>query len=263
MVSLRSTAWKAKGIAASFHFITSGLLIGIIALSLYFLWYPFPYSTLAPGMKILIILGVSDIACGSLLIFVAYNPKKSKRELLIDRSIIIFLQTLACFYGLWVLSQSRPVYVVFEVDRFRVVTASEVDVRELKDAQERFRSLPWLGPSLIGTRVPKDSQELFASVNMSLLGKEPSLRPGWWQDLNENRTDIQKRALSISKLFESHAHKQVLIQEELERVYKKEGLLKEDLVWLPIVSARENNGVLILSRNTQLPVGFLPVDGFI
>lgn len=49
--------------------------------------------------------------------------------------------------------------MVFEVDRFRVLSARQIAQAELPKARPEYRHLPLNGPLLLGTRTPNPGDE--------------------------------------------------------------------------------------------------------
>lgn len=76
---------------------------------------------------------------------VLFNPQKPRRELNADLGLVILVQLMALAYGLYSLALARPVYLAYEVDRFRVVSVADIQEGELKPEWEGFCRLPWLG----------------------------------------------------------------------------------------------------------------------
>lgn len=76
----------------------------------------------------------SDLALGPSISLVIFNTKKSRKELIIDYLIVSAIQLAALIYRVSVVAVSRPVFVIFMVDRFEVVTAVELDGADLKAA---------------------------------------------------------------------------------------------------------------------------------
>ena len=57
---------------------------------------------------------------------VIYNPANSRQALWGDYAVVIVLQLAALLYGLHVMQQARPLFLVFTVDRYVVVSAGEL-----------------------------------------------------------------------------------------------------------------------------------------
>ena len=58
-----------------------------------------------------------DLALGPLVSLVIYNSRKSRRELVFDYSVVAVVQIAAMVYGVYVVAESRPVYIAFLKDR--------------------------------------------------------------------------------------------------------------------------------------------------
>ena len=107
-------------------------------------WFPAPYRSLAGGLHLFWLVVIVDVVCGPLLTAVLYNPRKSRRELTLDLSLVALVQLAALIYGLYSVALARPVALVHEVDRFVAVTQAQIDPAELQQARPRHRSpLVW------------------------------------------------------------------------------------------------------------------------
>jgi hypothetical protein len=93
------------------------------------------------------------------LTFAVFNRAKGWRHLRWDLAIIGVVQLAALAYGLYTVALVRPVAMVFEVDRFRVVTAADVPPEDLRKARPPYDALSWTGPPLLATRAPEPGAE--------------------------------------------------------------------------------------------------------
>jgi len=154
------------------------VIIAVLALILVFLvWYP---GLLAPATGVdeifLMILGV-DVCLGPLLTLVVFNLQK--KELKRDLFIIFAIQIAALIYGLYTVSIVRPVYVVFEIDRFQLVYANDLSEEKLQEALiPEYKTLPLFGPKWISAKFPENIDErnefLFSVIDGGDdLGKTP------------------------------------------------------------------------------------------
>lgn len=244
--------------AASLHFLASMAVATVVTGLVLWLWFPYPYKELAGGRDLLwLIIGV-DVICGPLLTLIIFNPQKSRRELMLDLGLVSLIQLAALTYGLHTLSQARPVYLVFEVDRFRVVTVADVDNKTLHPEQGGLHALPWTGPLIIGTRAPRDSEEYIDSLNMSLGGLDPSMRPDWWQPYEKNRPDALKRAQKLETLRSKRPSQQTLI----DKAVRDSGISETALAWLPVTSFLSTGWVALIDNQTAEVKAFAPIDGF-
>lgn len=119
------------------------LFIALLSLFLVFrIWYPAPLSDALGVTDIFILLLCIDVVIGPLLTLVV--AQKGKKTLRMDLSIIAILQVAALAYGLYIVSQGRPVWLVYNSNRFEVVQAYEAELSS--SVPVSFQRLSFLGP---------------------------------------------------------------------------------------------------------------------
>ena len=244
--------------ASSIHLVLSVGVALNAALLVFGIWYPIPYRDLVGGRELFMLVVGVDVVCGPLLTAVIFNPAKPKAELFRDLALIALIQGVALAYGLYSVAAARPVHMVFEVDRLRVVTAAEIQPEDLTKAKAPWNTLPWSGPTLIGSREPLNSDEMMKSLDLSIQGNEPSQRPHWWQDFERARPVMLKRAKSMTALRIKHPLK----TDQIDAAVNQSGQGDADLLWLPLTSFKTTEWVALLDAKTALPVAYLPLDGF-
>lgn len=222
-----------------------------------FFMVPLPLSQFGGGARLFWILVGVDVVCGPLLTLVIFNPKKSRRELFLDYSFVILLQVAALVYGVYSISLARPTLMAFEVDRFVAVTAAQIEEKDLKKALPQFRTQSWSGPEIVGVRNPKNSEEMLASLQLSLNGLEPSLRPDWWIPYDACREDVKKKMKSISVLRKKPGSRAAI-----SKAMHETGLAENNIYYLPLVYGKNLDGWVVLLNGKADVVGYLPVDGF-
>lgn len=243
---------------AGIHLLASLFLATLTALLIFKIWFPWPIHEMIPGQGLFWLIVTADVICGPLLTLVIWNTQKPRSELLLDVTLIFSIQIFALSYGLYTTASTRPVHIVFETDRLRVVTASEIDPRDLAAAPEALRNLPWSGPTLLSLRKAKNGDELIESVDLSLAGKEPSIRPDWWQPYEAGIPAVLQRARPLGDILKSRPDK----IEILNQAIKKSGSSENDLLWLPFTSARSMEWIALIDKKTGLPKTYAPIDGF-
>lgn len=243
--------------AAAFHF-GGTFVVALLAAALVFgLWFPFPYRELAGGRELFILIVVADMVCGPLLTMVLYNPAKPRAELWRDLGLVIVIQAAALGYGLYVVSEARPVYLVHEVDRFKVITAQELPDESLAKLPHELRPR-WLGgPITVAIRDPKDAAEsntvLFESV---LGGRDYADRPEFYIAYKGTAAlKALKRARPLATFLDKHPSQ----RPAAEALATSKGLNLEHLVYLPVVGRQD--WVALLNQEAQIQ-GFLKGDGF-
>lgn len=87
-------------------------------------WYPSPLDVAMGVTDIFILLLCVDMIVGPLLTLLV--AKQGKKTLKIDLAVIGVLQLIALGYGLYIVAQGRPVWLVYNNKRFDVIQAYEV-----------------------------------------------------------------------------------------------------------------------------------------
>lgn len=100
------------------------LLVALLAMGLVFwVWYPSPLDKALGVASIFLLMLCIDVIVGPLLTLLV--AKKGKKTLRMDLVTIGIIQLLALAYGLYMVAQGRPVWIVYDSGRFEVVQAYE------------------------------------------------------------------------------------------------------------------------------------------
>ena len=247
--------WKASGI----HLSISILIALTVAAVMLFLWYPQPYFQSLGGKKlIMIIIGV-DVVVGPLLTWIVFKP--NKKGLKFDLSVIATIQLVALAYGVNVLYQERPVFVVFVKDRFEIVAASDVDKDSLKKVTlDKFKSLSLTGPQLAAALMPTDPMErermLFSAIDK---GRDIQSFPEHFVPYLEQTDRVLKRSQPIALLRQSRPESAPLIAQLVERFNAAE----KELLFLPMRTQRGDDLTAIIGRSDGKLLDIIQVDPWI
>lgn len=240
------------------HLVASACAAGVAAALVFGLWFPYPYDELVGGRDLFILVVSVDVVCGPMLTLILFDRNKSRRELIVDLSLIVLVQLAALGLGVNTMIQGRPVYLVFEVDRFRVVTAADIQKEKLKPELGGLQRLSWTGPKIIGVRGSRNGQETLESLDLSLRGVEPSSRPDWWQQYSASLDQVKSKTRDLSELRAKRPDKALIIEQAIQ----KTGLAENQLGWMPLTSFRSLEWVVLVNRQTADVVSYAPVDGF-
>src|SRR5690606_27378733 len=127
---MRMTRWKAALINLSIS-----ILIGLLILALvFFFWYPQPYFVAAGGRHLVVVLFAVNVVLGPLLTLIVFSS--GKKGLKFDLCMIGAFQVSALIFGLVVIAEARPAFIVAVVDRFELVAANDLDRKDLADGQQ-------------------------------------------------------------------------------------------------------------------------------
>jgi len=237
------------------HFLVSLVVALVAGFVVFRLWFPSPYSEFSGGGKLFLLLVSVDVLIGPLLTFVAFNPAKPRRHLVIDLSVIGFLQMAALVYGLHTVSQARPVVLAAENKMFRVVPANGVKLDELAQAPTDLQALSWTGPRLVGVRRSTDVQEMMKSVEAAIQGYDVGTRPSYWQPYDKSRQQVISQAQPLADMAgASPRHAQAVA--DAARII---GRPVNELGALPLI-ARKTGWYVLLDRKTGDVLGFAKLD---
>jgi len=116
--------------AALIHISLSIFVVGLLFLSIYYIWYPRPFFEISGVIEPIKLLVMVDVIIGPLLTFVVY--KKDKKRLKFDLSIIALLQIAALFYGAHTIYNGRAGLLVVSNGQFNYLTEKYAHNDELK-----------------------------------------------------------------------------------------------------------------------------------
>lgn len=180
------------------------LIIGLV----FFIWYPAPLAKAVGVTQIFLMLLVIDVILGPLLTLLVF--KHGKKTLLFDLSVIVLLQISALTYGLWAISQGRPAWLVFNVDRFDVVRVNDIDNRSIEKAKEEYKVPSWFYPKWVAATAPKNidenNQVTFEAI---FTGVDIAQRPNLYLPLETQKKKIKNKTFALNILYEFNDKKEV------------------------------------------------------
>lgn len=257
MPPFSTSFWKPRLKASAIHFSLS-LVVALLAAALVFgLWYPYPYREISSGRELFLLVVLVDVILGPLITLAVFNRAKPWPELRRDLAIVVLIQLSALGYGLWTVFVARPVHMVFEYDRFRVVHAVDIPSELLAMAPRGVDALPLLGPTLLSLRPFKDSNEKMDATMAALEGLSLSARPDLWQPYAAAKNEIWQAAKPVSELKARFASQAAAIDAAIARTGRK----PETLAYLPLVG-RKSFWTVFLDPATAEVVAFMPLDSF-
>jgi hypothetical protein len=238
--------------AFAIHLLLSVAVFLLFLGVMFLLWYPAPYFEVDGGWSVLRILVGVDLVLGPLLTLIVF--KSGKPGLKFDLSCIALLQLGALLYGGLTIYQQRPQFVVFALDRFTTVPASEVDVAKLRYAE--LKPQLSVGPVLALARLPQDAEQR-SQLLLEVLGggKDIEWRAEYYEPYRPDLQELKKRSINLQQLVARNAD----AQQALERFLAAQGGGGEDYLFLPLLG-KNKDIVLVLSGKDGLPVGSLSVD---
>lgn len=115
--------------------------------------------------------------------------------------MIILIQLSALSYGLYSIAQGRPVWLVYNVDRFELVRNNEIIETNTQKTQAQFKTPSWFSPKFAAVQIAKNNDERSKNMFEELLGGVSlAQRPERYVSLAQVKLQIQKRAQNLNEL---------------------------------------------------------------
>lgn len=249
--------WKERFRAAGIHI---GICLGVALLAglvVFGLWYPYPYREISGGRELFLLVVAVDVVLGPLLTLAIFDRAKPWTVLRRDLAAIAMLQLGGLGYGMWTVFEARPVHLVFEVNRFRVVHAAEVPRELLDQTPAGITALPLWRPTLLSLRPFKDGTEKWNLALAEMGGVPIAARPDVWQSYAAGQADVRKAAKPVAELSSRFANSAA----DIGRTVAATGLSADRLGYLPLIG-RKSYWTVFVDLQTAQPIAFLPLDSF-
>jgi len=243
------------------HLAGSALIALLVSVAVLWSWYPGAYTQVSGGLHLLSLVIAVDVICGPLLTQILVKPHKSSREILLDVVVVVFIQLAALAYGLMQIYQARPLYLVHEIDRFRLIAQPDylgVDVaEEFRQLAPELRVGWCCGPKVVGARMPENENERQKILFEALAGgRDLSQRPSHYVAYGENyRTTVLARAKSVRALLAHYPS----LETDVSAVLVRNRVAENEARFVPL--QHKEDWVVIVDQRARV-LGFLRADGF-
>jgi hypothetical protein len=241
--------------AFSIHLAISAAIAASVVGIMLLLWYAPPFFSALGGRHVLLVLLGVDVTLGPLFTLLIFNPRKTRKALTFDLSVIALLQTAALIYGLSVIFEARPVFVVFSKDSFDLVTANMLSNEDIAGARDpNYRSLPLTGPVYAYSEMPGDVQERNQVVLSAFSGKDLPQFPQYYMPYNEHGGVVGRASRPIAALKQLNPDRIA----EIDKLVRESGRAEVDLGYVPL-RAKYQNQAVIVSRSGGKVLEVLPL----
>lgn len=243
--------WQAAGL----HLTASFGLALLAGLLIFGVWYPQPYTAAAGADRLVMLLIGIDLALGPLLTLIVY--KHGKKGMAFDIAFIATVQLAALVYGLNVISESRPVFVVVTKDMTYLTMASSVSDEDLAAASDpafKFRS--WTGPVQAAAPPPVDLDARNALLESGLAGKDIDRLPKYFRPMGTDGLELIATATPLQRLA-AIAESKAAVEAFVARVALPIGDLR-----VQALRGRdpERDQAIVYALGRAEPVGVIDVD---
>ena len=240
---------KQKFKATLIHFLLSVALVALIIGSILFLFFPELFIGVTDFKEVALIIICVDLVLGPLLTFVVFNPKKTKKSLYLDFSVIAAIQISAVLYGAFSLFQIHPVYVTFNIDRFTIVTAKDAEPE--KALVKEYKISKFDAGKLAFAKMPYDLEkqnDLLLSATMG--GEDLESMEEYYEPYDSNISSIMAKSLDPQL---------VLSKKESEKFKYTHKSDLNNYAFFPLNSPKKD-AIIVLDKKTARPVATLNIN---
>ncbi len=199
-----------------------------------------------------VLLGV-DVVLGPLLTLLVFSPRKPRRELRFDLSVIVMLQLAAFMYGSWVVYSERPQYLVFAHSKFFVVRGPEMNGIPEEAVLGKSPRFGAVGPRVVYAAIPSE-YILNGSALLAAVFDDPtfSLDANSYRPFPHSLGNVQSEALDAKVILTE-------LGEAPARLAQIKGIAVSDLSFFQI-KGRTSSGLAVLHKGTGELLDILDVD---
>ena len=257
-MTINSPRIQAALKAMGWHFGVSVLVALFVAAFVFILWFPYPYRELAGGRELFFLVMAVDLVCGPLLTLVLFNPAKPRRELAIDLGLVVLLQLAALAYGVWTVYMVRPLYLVHEIDRFKVISRADVDARELAALRSDLQRGFFSKPLTVGLREASKEEKQKVMLESIQGGRDYGERPSFYAPYDAvNAEKAYQKASLLEQFVKKYPSKQAEIEKLLLAVDVSTDI--KHIRYVPIPARQD--WVALLNHKGEI-MGYVQGDGF-
>lgn len=217
------------------------LLLGTV----YLTWYPNPLAQAVGADKIFVLILIVDVIIGPSLGLLVY--KERKKSLKFDLGIIILLQFTALVYGIYSLAEGRPVWMVYNIDRFELIKKNELFIDDVKKIESAFLHESRFGPQY-AAQPSKDKKQqeddLFAEA---VGGISLAQKPERYVEFKTVKSGIKQKMLPLKQL--EQFNKTVDVQEIISKYPQAKAYLplKASMIDMTVLVNSEGDVVKIVN----------------
>ena len=198
--------FKAFGL----HVFGSTCLFVLALGCLYFGWYRWPGWYLSGALTIVLMMAGIDVVLGPLLTLIIANPRKPRRELARDISVIVAVQLVAAGYGITTLWHGRPLYYTYSERFLEMVQATDLSNEEIALGRKLNPALAphWYSlPRWIYVPLPKDAKLSDHIMQSAIQGGDDVIQmPRYYRPWNEGLSELRTKLRIVGEMTELGKH---------------------------------------------------------
>ncbi|MFZ3193398.1 MAG: TfpX/TfpZ family type IV pilin accessory protein [Moraxellaceae bacterium] len=232
---------KKRVVAFIWHLLFSLLLLCCAVFIVFYWWYPSPLAVAFGVSNLAFLLIGIDVILGPILTFIVF--KEDKQHFLRDVLVILVIQISAFLYGLYTISEGRPVWLVFVIDDFEAVAPIDIDRRMQSVFNPEYQDSLLSRPQWVAAMYSEDAEiESQQKMEEMFDGISLARRPETYQPLINRKYQIFSRLKPFDELYKYNDKQQVDV------LVKKN---PEAIGWLPLKSFKKDMVVLFNKNQVQ------------
>lgn len=234
------------------HLLITLLVLSIITFATLSWWNPKPYMGAEGGGPVLMVFILVVIVVGPVLTLLLYKP--GKKGLLLDMMLIGIFQITAIVFGTYTLYEKRPVFLVFAVDRFILVSKDDIDTSKLGSDI----LLPGFNqkPISIYARLPENAKKRSQLLQEVFSGKpDVEFRAEYYEPMSSNILNVVSHSINADSFGGNTSVAGNLINDFVNQHCST----VEKCAYFPLVGKKKDI-LLVLNREDGKVVGAVDVD---
>ena len=234
------------------HLLITLLVLSAITFATLIWWSPEPYMSAEGGWLILIVLVVVGIVVGPVLTLLLYKP--GKKGLMLDLILVGIIQLGVLAFAAFTIYDQRPVFLVFAVDRFTLVSKGDIDISLLGPGV----SLPRFNqkPIAVYSRMPEAAEEKNKLIQEVLAGKpDLEFRSEHYEPMSLHLPAIVLRSIDGDNISSNKSVAAGLINDFVTQ----NCLAADECAYFPLVGKKKQM-LLVLYRKDGKLAGAINVD---
>lgn len=207
-----------------------------------YVWYPSYYYTVLNTTHIFMILASTVLVIGPLLSLIVY---KADRHLFFkDLSVILLLQMSALLLGVKTLYSERPLFLVFSVDRFVIITANSIDQSKISPFVSS-ETLEANEPLVVAAYLPRGVN---VSVMIDIMNGAPDIefRPELYEPIQYQIEGVKQRGVKMGVVLSKYPQ----LSDNLKPVIMK----KLNAMAYPLVNLKGQDMLILMDVDRLSPI---------
>jgi len=217
------------------------------------LWFPGGFFQIFGVAKLYLVVAIGAVIAGPGLSGLVFKP--GKKGLKFDLVVLALIEIAILGWGMYELSERRPVYAVFAVDRFEAVAAREIDPTQIRYAE--LADWPKVGPRLVYAELPTDPDVMNRLIDETVFYGMADIdrRPEFWRPYPQGMEKLKAAGNPLSELLNMADGR----ADRLRRWLGKQGDAAENFLYLPMRGSN-GDGTVVLHADVGYPLAVLPID---